>query len=64
MTEHRPPWPADKPPKERGLFQLYERFAMEADVREAFLKRYGYPPAHVERTGGGVLAGPIREEEG
>ena len=63
MTERRPPWPADKPPKERGLFQLYEKFAILADVRLAFEHKYGYAPAHIHYTGGGWLAGPIREGE-
>ena len=62
MTEHHPPWPADKPPHERGLYQGYERWTVEANVRKAFMAKYGYPPRHVHRTGGCVLAGPIREE--
>ena len=33
----------------------------EADARAAFLAKYGYPPKLVERTGGGVMAGPVEE---
>jgi len=62
VTEHRDPWPADKPPQERGVFQMYERFAVEQDVRLAFLDKYGYPPKYTLRTGGGWLAGPIGRE--
>ena len=61
MTERRPPWPADTPPHERGLFQGYGPFTSEADARAAFLAKYGYPPKIVERTGGGVMAGPVEE---
>ena len=59
MTEHRPPWPADKKPQDRGVFQQYEKFATEAAVRLAFLDKYGYPPKYVKQFGGGWLAGPI-----
>ena len=63
MTEHRSPWPADEAPQERGVFQLYERFALQADVRLAFEEKYGYAPRHIHYTGGGWLAGPIRQEK-
>ena len=63
MTERRPPWPADKKPQDRGVFQLYERFATASAVRLAFEAKYGYPATHVKHTGGGWLAGPIREGE-
>lgn len=62
MTEHRPPWPADKEPKERGLYQGYERFASESSVRAAFLAKYGYPAKSATLDGGGWKLGPIREE--
>lgn len=64
MTEHRPLWPADKKPHERGLFQAYERFATRDAVWVAFREKYGYDPQHLVRTGGGWLAGPIGEGEG
>lgn len=63
MTEHRPPWPTDKPPHERGMFQQYEQFATEAAVRLAFLNKFGYPPKYAKQDGGCWLAGPIEEEE-
>ena len=62
MTEHRDPWPAGRLPKERGVFQGYERWATVTDVRAAFLAKYGHEPKHVLCTGGGVLAGPIGVE--
>ena len=61
MTEHRPPWPADPTPVDRGLWQGYGVLTSEADARAAFLAKYGHPPKLVERTGGGVMAGPIEE---
>ena len=63
MTEYRPPWPADKPPKEKGLYQGYERWAARNAVWIAFREKYGYEPTHILRTGGGWLLGPIREGE-
>ena len=62
MTEHHPPWPADKPPHERGLFQGYDTFSSREAVWVAFRQKYGYDPQHLVATGGGWLAGPIREE--
>jgi len=61
MTEHRPPWPADKLPADRGLWQGYGPYTSEADARAAFLAKYGYPPKHIERSKGAVLVGPIKE---
>ena len=62
MTEHRPPYPADPPPVERDLWQGYGPMTSDADARAAFLAKYGYPPKHVERSKGAVLAGPVGEE--
>ena len=62
MTEHRPPWPADPTPVDRGLWQGYGVLTSEADARAAFLAKYGYPPKHIERSKGAVLAGPVEEE--
>ena len=63
MTEHRPSWPTDQPPQERGLFQGYGKPATREAVLAAFVAKYGYAPAHVHHTGGGWLVGPIEEKD-
>ena len=62
MTEHRPPWPADKPPVDRDLWQGYGPATSDTDARAAFLAKHGYPAKSIERSKGAVLAGPVREE--
>ena len=62
MTEHRPPWPADPTPVDRGLWQGYGPMTSDADARAAFLVKYGYSAKSVERSEGAVLAGPVREK--
>ena len=61
MTEHRPPWPADPTPVDRGLWQGYGPATSDADARAAFLAKYGYPAKSVKRDGGCVSAGPVGE---
>ena len=63
VTEHRPPWPADSSPHERGLFQGYDPFSTPEAVELAFTDKYGYAPQFIYYTRGAVLAGPIRREE-
>ena len=61
MTEHRPPWPADPTPVDRGLWQGYGPMTSDTDARAAFLAKYGYPAKEIHRDDGCVTAGPVGE---
>ena len=63
MTEHRPPWPADKKAVDKGIWQGYGPLDTDAEVRVHFIKKFGYPPKEIKRNGGCVRVGPIREGE-
>ena len=62
MTEHRPPWPADVPPEERGTYKLCGPFHSREEVCAAFEQKHGYAPECAHHTWGGWLVGPVREE--
>ena len=61
MTEHRPPYPADAKPEDRGLWQGYGPMTTDADARVAFLAKYGYSAKEIHRDDGCVTAGPVGE---
>lgn len=63
MTERRPPWPADRPPQERGTYQLYGPFHSREEVEQAFERKHGECPRYAYHTWGGWLVGPIPEKE-
>ena len=51
-------------PLKVGLtYQGYRADTTIEEVRAAFVKRYGYKPEVIERSGPDWLAGPIREEQ-
>jgi len=42
-----------------GQFRMYTMGHTVEEVRQMFKERYGYEPARIVHTGGGVLAGPM-----
>ena len=47
--------------KEGLLWQLYDLRDDDDTCQAAFLAKYGYEAERVERVGGGVLVGPVRD---
>ena len=44
-------------------WQAYSANTTDAQARAAFERRYGYTPGQIKRTGGAVLAGPLKEKQ-
>lgn len=50
--------------KSKGkTWQGYSAATTDQAARVAFVKRYGREPAELNRSGGGVLAGPLTVQE-
>lgn len=64
MTERPEPYRTkrDALPRLLGEYALYPAGTTPLEAHAAFEQEYGYPPTDTRMTGGGTLAGPIREE--
>jgi len=51
-----------EPQQHKG--QWYQGYSISAvNIEQRFQTKYGYPPDKIIITGGGILAGPIREHK-
>lgn len=63
MTETREQYETNDKPKPAGVLMLGFSHSTPIDVaNRRFVARFGYAPEWVIRTGGAVLAGPVRED--
>ena len=46
-----------------GQYRLIGVYASDEDITDYWRAKYGKAPTVIERTGGGVLVGPVDEKE-